>query len=162
MKPQDLDWVQIPGFPDYYINWSGAVLSYRLKTERQLTPTPRPNGWYVQLFSAEGRPKNISLQRLMLMAFKPLRAGGKYVAWFKDEDPQNLTLENLEWRPVSRVRPKAKLTEEQAVEMRRLYTKDASHTYDTLAQRYGVSRSTVRSVLAKETWYDVASAPRLK
>lgn len=117
-----------------------------------------------------GKTKKMSrLSRLVLDTFDPVTNPEEYFVKHKDENPRNCKLENLyrikradllkslhETRRIPRgnKHPKSKLNEEKVREIRRLY--DAGGViYNDLAARFGVSRSTIRKVITRQTWTDV-------
>lgn len=63
-------WKEIPGYGGrYLVSQSGKVYSSYLK--RELRPANRGNGYYFVVLSQKGQKKNISIHRLVAMAFVP-------------------------------------------------------------------------------------------
>lgn len=143
----------MPGCPDYLISDRGNVISLKGKTERHLKPYRNPYGYSIMIYNDKGKLKNYRLARLILLAFKPIANAKAYHAVSKDDNPFNVSLDNLEWRlRCGAQAPYTRLSEETVKEIRQLYKQNHSQTYVSIAERYGVTASAVGFAVRGDTW----------
>ena len=93
-------WKPIPDFEDrYLISNMGRVMSvgtYNTCKRGVLTPMTDPSGYYHVVLYKEGTRKDISIHRLVAIAFVPNPCGYRYVNHI-DENKTNNLPSNLEW-----------------------------------------------------------------
>ncbi len=160
-----LEWRDIPGYENLYqVSWWGQVQSVRRNRLLSLVLT-RSGYLNVNLYRA-GNVRHFQVHRLVASAFLGDIPPG-YVVNHKDGNKSNNCVENLEivtagenseharrtgLTPSVRgeANPKAKLTEEQVREMRRLRRRGAGVT--ALAGRFGISRRVAYKILNRELW----------
>lgn len=91
------EFVQIRGFPDYYINKAGVVISFRRGTERQMKLSKDKDGYlFVILYDLTGKPHTKKIHRLLAEAFIHNDADYPIVRHL-DDNKTNNDLENLRW-----------------------------------------------------------------
>ncbi len=100
-----MSWQPIPDFPDYEISVDGAVRSWagrgkavRARKPHDVTPVwqAQESRWVVRL-TREGIRYLRTVANLVLLSHRPhLSPSGR--VRYKDGDPQNIHLSNLEWK----------------------------------------------------------------
>jgi hypothetical protein len=158
-------WQSIAGFPGYEVSSQGRVKSFRKANHGIiLCPIWTDRSYFVVNLYRDSQRFQRSIHRLVLETFRGPPALGQE-ARHLNGDPTDITLNNLAWgTPVENgadkrlhgsVRgekhPRAKLTEQDVVilrRMRRLYP------IAIWAWTFGVHRSTINKVLARETWHN--------
>lgn len=161
----------IPGFPGYYISEDGTVWSVRPKNGRGGFVSPRRLGVRrdqdgYKCVSLQCGPKNLRrpIHQLLLMAFVgPCPAG--MVARHLNDIKDDLRLDNLCWgtqlengqdkarngKAVKGSRHhKAKLTEEQVIEIRKRLA--AGEFTTTLAVEFGVRSTLISMIRLRQIW----------
>jgi hypothetical protein len=164
-QPQEI-WKPVPGCPDYLISNQGNVMSLRRKTERLLKPYKHSRGHRITIYTSAGKLKAFRLMHLMMLAFKPIPNAKVHHVVPKDNDPFNISLNNLEWQPYlhgaqwrpGSNNPRALLTDAQVAEIRHLYKQDMTQTHAKLAARYGVGCSTIGGILRGNSWKHIDTA----
>ena len=157
----------IPGFPFYRVGSDGTVESCNRSRGRQWRPLrPRPRDGYllVALYDPDGRRTDRSVHHLVLEAFVGPAPDGTE-ACHLDHNPANNRLDNLCWgtHPENmsqtvadgrssrgEAHKKAILTEDQVAEIRRRAIEGETHA--SLAQRFGVRRGYISTLVAGRSW----------
>jgi hypothetical protein len=153
-------WRTISKAPFYEVSSLGGV---RRVTPGQGTKTgplkPKVDRYgyvYFTLSFGPGRPqKHFKAHRLVCEAFHGPPPSPRHGVAHGDGDPANNRADNLRWATgsenmadmVAHGRSRAKLTSDQVLEIR-----SSSDSHCRLADRYGVSRETVRKVVIGSTW----------
>ena len=85
----------IQGYPNYQVSNMGRI--WNTKTQRMLTPSEMPNGYYqINLIAVNGKRKKELVHRLVALTFIP--NPNKYPeVEHKDRDRGNNTADNLCW-----------------------------------------------------------------
>lgn len=141
------------------------------KTKQRITlGHPTTNGYRDIIFKKQGVYKHASVHRLVAENFVPNPENKPYVN-HKNAIKWDNRAENLEWVTPSENNyhasalginnalkgenhPRAKLTEAQVVEIRKLY-KSGKHTHRGLSERFGVAFSQIRGIVTYATWKHV-------
>lgn len=91
-------WKSIDDFPDYTVSNCGKVLSYKIHNVGVLLNTSLNKNGYAKLHLTNylGKPKNVSLHRIVALAFIPNPFNLPQVN-HKDGDKLNNNAQNLEW-----------------------------------------------------------------
>ena len=156
-------WKPIAGRPDYQVSNSGQV-KWR---ERLRKLTPDSNGYLRVSFWECGKAVKIAVHILVAEAFLGSRPAGMVVRHM-DGDHTNCAASNLRWgtpqeneADKDRHGTKAngtrhlsnKLAEHQVLEIRRRYVpRDPVNNLHSLGREFGVSFSSVASIVKRETW----------
>ena len=171
-------WKDIAGFKGLYqINDHGDVLSlkriindsknhvYVLK-ERILKPNSLPNGYQMVTLMKDNVKYPEYIHRLVANAFIPNPFNLLTVNHI-DGNKKNNNVNNLEWATYSKNNQhaydtglhqkgeghyKSKLTRDEVKEIRQ-FGKYA--TYQYIAQKYNVSKATIRDILQNKTWKNI-------
>jgi hypothetical protein len=177
-----VEYRDIPGFPGYRVGSDGSVWSCRnkhgdLQDEwHRLTPRPRVTGHpprkgrYLQVLIAPSpgaRPRNLSVHRLVLLAFiGPCPPG--HETCHGDDDPENNALSNLRWGtkknnrddavrrgtwPRGQDKPNARLTEADVVFIHRLH--EEGWRVCELARRFSIHSTSIIRILSGKKWAHV-------
>ena len=95
MMYHDVEYRQIPGYPDYYAGYDGTI--YSTKSNRILTPSRGDRG-YMQVMPMDENHKQRSkrVHRLVALTWIP-NPDGKPEVHHKDEDKLNNSVDNLAW-----------------------------------------------------------------
>lgn len=171
-------WKDIQGYPGYQVSNMGRVKSlvkaYR-REDKILKGSPNTTGYtLVQLYPEPRKRKSLLVHRLVMMTFQPNPVMDQLEVNHKDLDTTNNKMSNLEWvtekenkahyvasdkfKTVIIKVPKgedqhlSKLTEEQVLEIRRLYESNQHGTRKKLREKFGVSESAIRDILNGKTW----------
>lgn len=169
-------WRQISGFSGYMVSSEGRVRSYwtahgwtRFASDpRMLKPGKLNKQGYlaVRLRTTTGKAKSVTVHRLVMRAFIGPCPDGMNVN-HKDGDPRNNRLENLEYvthsenvmhayrtglrrRTVGEASPTSKINWLIVSVMRSAAAQ--GQTKAVIARHFGVSESTVRSVVTGKSW----------
>jgi hypothetical protein len=158
-------WRDIANFPGYQVSQRGEVRS--LKRNRLLALVPRERGYLAVNLYREGKPHNCLVHRLVAQAFCGDIPPGYHVN-HKDGDKANNDASNLEIVTPEENRrhalrtglikrgednPRAKLTEADVRELRRLHAEGT--TVRVLTRRYDLSEHGVYLILRRKTWRHV-------
>lgn len=150
--------------PGYYATYDGRVLSDKGKQLRELTPWTHPKGGHLQVTCSQGEKKrNRYVHHLVLEAFGKPKPGPNHVTRHLDGDPTNNSLRNLAWGSARDNANDRKTHGTQLkgvahpnsvpLSMERLEELAlAGYTVSFMARQLGVSRRTVRRVLAGKHW----------
>jgi hypothetical protein len=177
------EWRPVEGFPGYLVSSLGRVQSMRHGAPRILKGDT-DGGGYVRIKLRKDRRNNYrSVHRLVLEAFIGPRPPGQ-VSRHIDDDKSNNRISNLAYgshaenladairngrRRIRKPKPirgrvfgsnglGARLQEHQIPLIRAASAN--GETYDSIASRFGVSISTIWSVIAGQTWKYVPLNPR--
>lgn len=96
----EIIWKDIPDFPQYQINNIGQVRSFKYSKEGKLlvlTETSATDPRLKVRLNKNNKRYNFSVHRLMMKIFKPVENMDELEVNHIDGNPQNNTLENLEW-----------------------------------------------------------------
>lgn len=166
-------WKQIKGFENYLISDKGEVKSAEriihdaaghtyVHPEKVLKPNKTPNGYQVVYLRANGKTYAKYIHRLVAESFMP--TNDDLVVNHVDGDKSNNNLNNLEWvtyhdnnqhaydiglRKKGEQHYLSKLTENDVREIRSITEKVS---YQEIADRYHVSKATIRDVMLYRTW----------
>lgn len=171
-------WVDISGWEDYYqISDFGRVkrkdryiYNYRsgyALTKEEILKQNECRGYLSVLLCKDGEKLRISIQRLVAINFIP-NTENKPTVNHKDTNKKNNFWKNLEWAThaeqqnhavANNLRGKtlgensnfSKLTEQNVLEIRRLFDKKIM-TRIELATAYGMAKSTIQYIVNRETW----------
>lgn len=135
---------------------------------RQIKPTRHKNGYLTVTLRSSQTVKMFKLHILLLEAFVGPRPAGMDACHFPDPDPYNCALWNLRWGTKSENmqhkklqgtwqggsnNPRAKLSEADVVEIRRLFAAQTNKQDKiTLARKFGVSRTLIRLIVNGRIW----------
>jgi hypothetical protein len=172
-------WKNIEGYPGYQVSNMGRVKSlvkaYR-REEIILKGSPNTTGYIlVQLYPEPRKRKSLLVHRLVMLTFQPNPMMDELEVNHKDLDTTNNKMSNLEWvtqkenkehyvasdkfkTAVRENMPKgedqhlSKLTNEQVIEIRRLYDNDEHGSRKKLRETFGIAESTLRQILKRKTW----------
>lgn len=159
-------WVQVGGFPGYWINSAGQVLSRKTKPERLLKPVMKVNGYYQVCFWQDGKKSYRTVHRLVAEAFVP-RAAGHLQVNHKNGVKADNRAANLEWVTVSsnilhayrtklHVKSKgdecsfSKLTTKDVRRIKRLLL--AGNGCLAISKLFKVHRCTINSIKRGDSW----------
>lgn len=140
------EWRLIPGYGwDYEISSEGEIFSLKRNKLRRICQIKGRNvvGLY---FNGVQMPHRID--RLVLLAFRPIQRAHAFTPRHKNEITTDDRLENLEWIPI---RNGAILNEDQVQEIR-LRWESTQDTLRAIGQAYGVDDSTISSIITGHIW----------
>lgn len=178
MEPDVEIWKDIEGYSGYQVSNLGRVKSlvkaYR-RNEIILKGSPNTTGYIlVQLYPKPKERKSLLVHRLVMLTFQPNPVMDELEVNHIDLDTTNNKMSNLEW-----VTPKenkdhylasdkfkntvanipcgvdqhlSKLTEEQVLEIRKLYEANQHGSKKNLRNMFGVSEPCIRDILKGHTW----------
>jgi len=145
-------WADAYGFKGFYIvSTRGNVISNHKKQETRLRPSwdDRAKRYSIQLSNGENRARKVALSRLIKATFSKIPNMHRKIVVFKDGNPRNVVLENLEWSdPLLAV-----LNERQVRAIRAV--PHAKYKTSALAEEFGVCPETIRNIINFETWRDL-------
>lgn len=171
-------WKDIEGYPGYQVSNMGRVKSlvkaYR-REEKILKGSPNTTGYIlVQLYPEPCKRKSLLVHRLVMMTFQPNPVTDELEVNHKDLDTTNNKMSNLEWvtekenkehfyrsdkaRQRDMKLPKggeqhlSKLTNEQVIEIRRLWDSEEVTNKTALGRLFGVKEGAIRLILSNQTW----------
>jgi hypothetical protein len=148
-------WKDMPGYRGIYmVSDAARVLSLCWNKERLLSPYHTPNGYRVTLYQPDTKHRACHwLNRMVKLAFDPIRYPADYLVIYMDDDCFNPKLSNLKWvKNVGEGAHHTRLKEDQVREIKQLYMSDPTLTQITLATRYGVARETISKIVNGVTW----------
>lgn len=176
-------WIAVPDYEEYYeISNIGRVRSLdrtklnsigslRVTKGILLKPTKASTGYYTVMFSVGGKTKRILVHRIVATAFIPNPENKPQVNHINGIKTDN-RLENLEWctrkeniahadinglmnRATGESVGISKLTKNNVLAIRRLYSIKGFTDMDLITKKYNVSKSTVNNVISRKTWKHV-------
>jgi len=160
------DFRPIEGFPGYFVNRVGKVLSIRLKA-RLLSQNLDKNGYPKVCFSYSGKVRNAFVHSLVAAAFIGPRPKGYHVC-HNDGNRANCSASNLRYgtpkennadkeshgtHPKGEKHVKAKLTE---LDVQNILNSPEPNR-SKLARQFGVSRQHITRILNRERWRHVTN-----
>ena len=143
-------WADAYGYKGFYIvSTRGNVISnYKTLEHRMAVHWSEYHQHYtVRLTRPERGPVNVRLHRLVMMTFGEIPQMQYKKVTFKDGNPRNVTLSNLQWSDEAL----ARLSEDQVRAMRLI--PHAKYRIREIATDFDVSPETVRDVLEMRTWW---------
>lgn len=146
--------VPVPGCGHrYQVSNYGCVRNRR--TEHLMKTRKNVIGGLTVNLTPEGSPVNKTYQvhRLVLLAFKPIPFDIDYYVKFRDDDPTNARLDNLEWTP-RKESSNTKLKRDQVAIIRSRWM--AGEPYSTIAPDFGVSIMCIHELVSGKTWSHVS------
>lgn len=169
-------WKSHPDCFDYEVSQFGqvrrVVQSYRGKPVPYLLGQRSGNSGYLFVsLTLGGKPRNVSVSRLVLRTFVGDPPSSKHHAAHNDGNKLNNILTNLRWASPSEnqgdkrehgtaFRPRF-LTEDQVISMRREYA-DLDVSFRDIARKYGVSVPTAHGVVVGRYWPHLPGAVQSK
>jgi len=153
-------WKEIEGHPGYWVSNTGKVKSLKYRKERFLKPHTSKFGYLAFVISTQGKRYRLTVHKLLAKTFIPNPNNLDTVNHI-DGNKANNNLGNLEWATHSENHRHAvannlfggaKLTTEQVLEISKKISK--GENYNTLAQKYNVSKRTISHIKAKTSWKD--------
>lgn len=157
----------VSGFPGYSVSDTGIVFGRRADTRNGLTPQPGHRGHLRVTMHRDDSPRSgerVSVHHAVLTAFVGPRPTGME-GCHRDGNPGNNALTNLYWgtpqqnwedrRTHGRARSWSKLTDAQAIEIRR---RAGNATQTALAKEFGVCRATISDVIMRRSFAEVVDA----
>ena len=91
-----MDFVQIPGYDDYFINRNGVVLSKKFGREIILKPTINSAGYYNVSLYKNKKHKKCKVHRLVGLTFIPNPNNYPFIDHI-DRNKKNNCVDNLRW-----------------------------------------------------------------
>jgi hypothetical protein len=167
------DYLDIPGFLGYRAGSDGTIWSshawrsFREGEWRELRPSPLREYLRVGL-RRDGKIYTRTIHSLVMQAFLGRRPDGLDVCHY-DGNPHNNRLSNLRWGTdfdntadkrrhgtlvIGSMSRSAKLDETKVADLKR--QKEAGVPTKILAEKFGVSRNTVRQIMRGDKWAHVA------
>lgn len=150
----------VPGFPSYRVSSEGVVYSsYRKSYWKALSPRLKSNGYHiVSIRDEQGVKKTIGIHQLVAITYIP-NPENKPCVCHLDSIRSNNCVSNLYWGTYKENTkqmveegkhyvPSPKLTPLQEKALVNEY-KSGKYTYDTLSQKYHISRMLLYQVLKK-------------
>jgi len=183
---QAIEYRDVPGFPAYRVGSDGSVWScwQRISTGKSGFQRRKIGSVWKRLFAhkdkrnrltvrlcRDGEIRRIFVHRLVLTAFVGPCPSGMEACHFPDKDTTNNAISNLRWDtrkantadkefhgtyPRGENNSRSKLTEEQVVEIRRLYALGSAPPF--LAQQFGVSKKMIYFIVNRKNWKHLPSA----
>jgi len=161
----DIEYTDIPGFPNYKISKCGKVMSL-FKNRVLSSSIMKGNGYLASPLSKDGKSLSRLIHRLLAITFIP-NPENKPCVNHIDGNKLNNSLDNLEWctyyennrhaldtglRPTTKGTQTwtCKLKEEDVLEIRRLYESGIKRRF--LAKQFLVSRDNISSIVSRESW----------
>lgn len=165
MEPEEEEWRDIPGMPDYQVSDRGRMRSLKRQTTGRILQNGHSRG-YCQV-NLNGR--TMKVHQLVLTTFvgpKPPNGECRHL----DGDRSNNCLANLRWgtktenmadavrhgrlpatrnMPRGEMNPSAKLTAEDVLTIRQQWPR---LSVLVLSRQYGVGKSTIQHIVRRETW----------
>jgi len=172
-----MKWKQIPGWEHYRVNDKGnvqsGVCSFNIDglhsiVWKDIKASVKPNGYYKVSFYRPGLNRTFHVHRLVAEAFVDGRTREKKYVCHNDNDPSNNRAENLRWdtqkgniahkykfgtENIGERNPGARLTKEQVIEIRDLYSN--GYTKTQLLIKFGVSFTCISDIVNLRSWKDV-------
>lgn len=171
-------WKDVEGYPGYQVSNMGRVKSLVKAYRREdiiLKGSPNTTGYIlVQLYPEPRKRKSLLVHRLVMLTFQPNPMMDELEVNHKDLDTTNNKMSNLEWvtqkenkehyqasdkfKTVIIKVPKgedqhlSKLSNEQVIEIRRLYSANEHGSRKKLREKFGIAESTLRQILQGKTW----------
>lgn len=143
------------------------------KEEKTLRPGKTEKGYLFVVLQHKGKKKHKSIHRLVAEAFIP-NPENKPIINHKDGNKANNRMDNLEWATYSENSKHAvetglrkylnisgekgglaKITNEQAKEIREKYHSSPSQTSRKLAKEYGIDKSNILRIVHRKTFKNV-------
>ena len=91
-----MDFVQIPGWDDYFINRDGDILSKKFGKEKILKPTINTHGYYQIRLLKKEKTKIYRVHRLVALTFIPNPNNYEMIDHI-DRNKKNNCVDNLRW-----------------------------------------------------------------
>lgn len=150
------DWRAIPGYEGRYeISDYGDVLSL-VKGRRILRPTRFDRGYKLVLSNRTGARAWHTVQRLMLLTFRPIEDAHLYTAAAKD-DTHDMSLKNWYWaKRQGEHANRTKLNAAQVINIKARLMADSALSYRVIAQEYNVSLSAISHIMTGANWKHVS------
>lgn len=154
---------------DYKIDEFGNV--YSPHTGQKMALFQQKDGYIItSLYLADGSRKRFRVHRLVMNTFQYRENSEELQVNHIDGNKANNNLENLEWctrsenllhafrtgleqKPKGEINPNHKLTEKEVIEICELLLQKVS--YNTIAQKYNVSKGTIAHIKQKRTWVEI-------
>jgi len=161
-ESNDETWAPVPGYEGLYeVSDQGRVRSLRREVptgysaektveEKIISPRENPSGDKTVPLSKDGKSRNMSLSRLVLLTHGPEPERLTMQAKRIDSDSP-ICLENLQWqRPITT----AELDENEAATIYK-WAWETSMTQETIGLHFGVTRHAVSHIKHERTWAHV-------
>lgn len=153
-------WRIVEGFNGrYQVSNHGRVMrlssDVTLSDDMVLSATLKEAGLTVMMVRPNGHRTTRLVPRLVLMAFRPIVQAHLKRVIYKNDDPSDCRLSNLDWgERFGAAHGRAKLTEDDVRAIRGLWM-TSSETHTQIGRRYKVAKSTIGSLLNGESWSHV-------
>ena len=153
MKEQ---WREIENYENYLVSDRGRVYSYY--TKKFLKPRKNTDGYFQVVLCKNGIKKSHTIHRLVALAFIP-NMFGKRTVNHMDGVKTNNFVSNLEWATYSENNQhaydnglqKAKLSEDQVLEIRKLY-KAGNYYQKDLGKMFCVDQTLISRIINRKRW----------
>lgn len=159
-------WLQVPGFPEYWVSPCGAVSSRQFKTAWLMSPGNSRKGYRsVRLRDETGRYITHYVHRLVLLCVRGKAPSELHEGAHLDGNPPNNRFTNLEWvtrsanhqhklihgtMPIGEAHANAALTDSRVREMR--LARAQGESLQSITDRIGVARMTVYRAITGRSW----------
>lgn len=152
------NWKTVEGYENYQVSNLGNIRNVKTGTNKK--PSPCTNGYMKIVLYKKNQPKTIYVHRLVATHFIE-NTYNKDIVNHKNGVKTDNRESNLEWAtqseniihtfdtglaPVGGKRSSAKLTNEQASEIRRKYAQGGC-SHSSLGKEYGVSHTSIKKIL---------------
>jgi hypothetical protein len=168
------EWRQIPSYPGYFASRDGKIRGKRGRIMKPVSDKRFPPGWYPRLtVQTEAGEKNVCVHVLVCEAFHGARPSSNHCVAHNDGNAAIVHADNLRWATykensedmvrhghslVGEKNPRARLTESDVREIRRIYAASKIDgrvkpgTRQELAAQFCVNLTLIKDVVAHRSW----------
>lgn len=171
MSDDNEEWRPVVGFEGWYeVSDLGRVRSLHRDPPHIMRPCPNDNGYYHFGASMPGKKKTLRVHQAVAKAFiaNPLglpdvnhldmnkaNNAASNLEWANDHSNQAHATANKVYSPIFNPKRQHKLKAEQVAELRAIYARGGI-TYRALGKRFGIDGGTVRKIVLRVVWREVA------